>query len=91
MHLNPINDTPMKNNFSFNHWKDWCWKSETRYYKLSLCQNLFSDWIIIKKWGGLKTKIQGSKTLYCESSGEINNIFTETHKRRLSRGYVLIE
>jgi hypothetical protein len=80
----------MKNIHDYDNWKNWHWESENRYYRLSLSQNLFAEWIIIKKWGGLRTRIQGTKTIYCESIDEIDNVFIDTHKRRLTRGYELI-
>ena len=29
------------------------WQTSTRYYRISLIQDLFDDWIVIHQWGGL--------------------------------------
>lgn len=80
----------MKNRYDYNKWKSWNWESDFRYYRLSLSQNLFKEWIIVKQWGGLKTRIQGTKTIYCDSLDDINNIFKDTSKKRIARGYELV-
>jgi hypothetical protein len=80
----------MKAKYDYDNWDNWDWRSNNRYYKLSLSQNLFSEWIIMKQWGGLKTRIQGTKTIYCKSVDEIKKVFKDTHKRRLARGYALV-
>ena len=36
-------------------------KTETRYYRLELQQDLLGDWIIQRAWGGIYTRIHGSK------------------------------
>lgn len=43
-----------------------------------------------QKWGELRTSIQGTKTIYCKSIDEINNVFASTHKKRFTREYALI-
>jgi len=50
---------------------------------------LIAEWIIMKQWGRLKTRIQGSKTIYCKSIDEVDKVFKNTHNRRLTRGYTL--
>ncbi|KIE04544.1 hypothetical protein NF27_HL00090 [Candidatus Jidaibacter acanthamoeba] len=35
----------------------WKWRSESRYYTISLQQNLFNEWTIIKSWGGLQNNL----------------------------------
>ena len=82
----------MKNKIDHNKWQDWHWESENRYYKLSLSQTLFGEWILIKKWGGKYTRIHGSKIEYYKdihNEDEINAIFGSIQKRRASRGYIL--
>ena len=79
----------MRNRYDYENWKNWHWESKFRYYKLFLCQNLFAEWIIMKQWSGLKTRIQGSKTIYCKSIDEVDKVFKNTHNRRLTRGYTL--
>lgn len=39
----------MINKIDYNKWQNWSWESEDRYYHLSLTQNLFGEWLIIRK------------------------------------------
>ena len=74
----------------YNKWQNWSWKSEDRYYHLSLTQNLFGEWLIIRRWGGLKNRIHGSKAYYLQNLDEAILQTNQIHKRRISRGYDLI-
>ena len=80
----------MANKIDYDKWQNWHWESETKYYKLSFVQNLFGEWIIIKKWGSRNTRIHGAKTFYCSSTDEIDEVFAAVHKKRVSRGYALM-
>lgn len=79
----------MKNNFDYTQWKQWKWYSNTRYYSLVFDQDLFGKWTVTKIWGGKFTKIHRYKKNYC-SINEIENLAAQVHKRRLSRGYTLV-
>jgi hypothetical protein len=81
----------MTNKIDYNKWQNWSWKSEDRYYHLYLTQNLFGEWLIIRKWGGLRTRIHGSKTHYFHNLDEVGNSLKQIQKRRIARGYNLIE
>ncbi len=80
----------MTNKIDYNKWQNWSWKSEDRYYHLFLTQNLFGEWLIIRKWGGLKNRIHGSKTYNLQNLDEAILQTSQIHKRRISRGYNLI-
>ena len=81
----------MTNKIDYNKWQNWSWKSEDRYYHLSLTQNFFGEWLIIRKWGGLRTRIHGSKTHYFHNLDEVGNSLKQIQKRRIARGYNLIQ
>lgn len=81
----------MKNKIDFTQWQQWRWQSETRYYSLHLCQNLFGEWVAIKKWQGKNTRIHGSKEHRCNNLNDAYNFFAKVNKRRIARGYALIE
>lgn len=81
----------MTNKIDYNKWQNWSWKSEDRYYHLYLTQNLFGEWLIIRKWGGLRTRIHGSKTHYFHNLDEVGNSLKQIQKRRIARGYNLIQ
>jgi len=84
----------MKNKIDYTKWQTWRWESDTRYYFLSFVQNLFGEWVLIKKWGGRYTPIHGTKTEYFQNidniANEVSAIFMALNKTRVSRGYALI-
>lgn len=49
-----MNDNP-------GHAQTISFKTETRYYRLGLQQDLLGDWIIQRSWGGIYSRIHGSK------------------------------
>ena len=80
----------MTNKIETSKWQNWSWQSENRYYHLILSQNLFGEWLIIKKWGGLRTRIHGSKTHYFNDFDEVATSLIKIQKRRTTRGYSLM-
>lgn len=80
----------MESNIEDCNWKSWSWKTEDRYYSLNLSKNLFGEWQIIRKWGGLKTRIHGSKVMYPQNLVDANIQLDKIHKKRKLRGYSLI-
>ncbi|KPC27206.1 Wgr family protein [Pseudomonas syringae pv. cilantro] len=40
----------------------WRWENETRWYEVELTQDLFGDWLIVRRWGGLHSRHHGKKT-----------------------------
>ena len=77
----------MQNKLDINSWKQWHWQSDTRHYSLLLTQNLFNEWIVIRKWRGKYTKIHGIKSSIIKSTHEAEEIFIQENKRRHARGY----
>lgn len=40
----------------------WRWESNTRWYEAELTNDLFGDWLLIRRWGGLYNGRFGTKT-----------------------------
>lgn len=40
----------------------WRWESEYRWYEAELVSDLFSDWLVVRRWGGLYSERHGTKT-----------------------------
>lgn len=40
----------------------WRWESENRWYEAELLCDLFGDWLLIRRWGGLYNDRYGTKT-----------------------------
>lgn len=69
--------------------KQWKWETTSRYYSLTFDQDLFGNWTITKFWGGKYSKIHRHRKDYC-SPDEIERLVSQIHKRRLIRGYSLV-
>lgn len=41
----------------------WRWESEYRWYEAELMSDLFGDWLIVRRWGGLYSDRHGEKTV----------------------------
>ena len=40
----------------------WRWESEYRWYEAEILCDLFGDWLIVRRWGGLYSDRHGEKT-----------------------------
>lgn len=40
----------------------WRWESEYRWYEAELVNDLFGDWLVVRRWGGLYSERHGTKT-----------------------------
>lgn len=40
----------------------WRWENATRWYEAELIQDLFGDWLLIRRWGGLHSNRHGKNT-----------------------------
>ena len=67
------------------------WQIQTRYYRISLIQDLFGVWMLVRQWGGLVGKhfreITNSFSDYNSALLEYSN----AQKRRKGRGYTKIK
>jgi hypothetical protein len=70
-------------------WQKWHWKSDTRYYKVLLHQDLFGNWVLSKEWGGLNNHINGGKSELTDIA-QADKTIQAIDKKRKTRGYSLI-
>lgn len=62
-------------------------KGNSRYYKIYLFKDMLNDWIVVKVWGGVNSKLGNySKTAYHEYNDALNEIKSIDHIRT-KRGY----
>ncbi|WP_410500817.1 WGR domain-containing protein [Chroococcidiopsis sp. SAG 2025] len=70
----------------------WCflaWKREHRYYRAELRQDLFGNWIVMKMWGRIGSRLGGMKETLCRTYEEADSCFQTAVRRRERRGYTL--
>lgn len=78
----------MKIVYEHNNWLQSKWRRETRFYTLSLCQNLWGAWVITKTWGSAITRGFGkSQDLFCPDYQSGLEIYQKLQQRRERRGY----
>lgn len=51
-----------------------------RYYVISVEQDLWANWIVVRRWGKKHTKLGGQKTEFLESSQECYKRFEQLLK-----------
>ena len=74
-------------NYQVERWKRRDWRKGSRYYSCELCQNLFGEWIIRRRWGRVTAKQGQSLENTCDSYEEGLERLRAVEKRRLQRGY----
>lgn len=43
----------------------WRWESVTRWYEAELMCDLFGDWLVVRRWGGLYSELLWHKNGCC--------------------------
>lgn len=76
-------------NYQVERWQRQDWRKGTRHYSCELCQNLFGQWVILRRWGRVSALKGQSLEHHCASYEEGLEILSAVAKRRSQRGYVL--
>ena len=74
-------------NYQVERWRRQDWSKGTRYYSCELCQNLFGDWVVLRRWGRVTAKQGQSLEHTCDSYEEGLALLLDVEKRRSQRGY----
>ena len=75
-------------NYQVEIWQRQDWQKGTRHYSAELRQNLFGQWVVLRRWGRV-TALQGQSLEHtCESYEQGLEILSVIEKRRSQRGYV---
>lgn len=78
--------------YELDKWLQSKWQRDTRFYTLSLCQNLFGEWVITKTWGSAIYRVFGkSKDLNCQDYQVALLTYYKLQKRREKRGYKRVD
>ena len=75
-------------NYQVDRWQRQDWRKSTRYYSCQLCQNLFGQWVVVRRWGRLSALNGQSLEHPCGSYDEGLKVLSTIEKRRAQRGYV---
>lgn len=66
------------------------WETSSRYYAARLRQDLLSDWVLERSWGGRYNNIGGADTITVITKKAGEEALAALHKRRTSRHYELV-
>ncbi|MDZ8262964.1 WGR domain-containing protein [Nostoc sp. ChiQUE01b] len=74
--------------YQLDLWQQSKWRRDTRFYTLTLCQNLFGQWVITKTWGSVVKRGFGrSQDLNCSDYQTALTNYHKLQQRREKRGY----
>lgn len=73
--------------YQLDRWKRCDWYKNTRFYTCELRQNLFGQWVVVRRWGRVSAKQGQSIEHVCDRYEQGLGIFETVAKRRSQRGY----
>lgn len=74
-------------NYQVEIWRRQDWLKGRQYYSCELRQNLFGQWVVLRRWGQVSAAKGQSLEHACESYDEGLQILSAVSKRRVQRGY----
>ena len=74
--------------YQVESWRRQDWLKGQRYYSCELRQNLFGQWVVLRRWGRVSAFKGQSLEHACASYDEGLQILSAISKRRAQRGYV---
>ena len=69
-------------------WKRQDWRKGSRHYSCEVKQDLFGQWIVLRRWGRVSAFQGQSQGIRCEYYEQSLKIFDATAQRRIKRGYI---
>lgn len=73
--------------YQLDKWKRQDWRKETRHYSCEVRQNLFGQWVVLRRWGRVSALKGQSLEQFCISYEESLKIFGAVERRRSRHGY----
>jgi hypothetical protein len=77
----------------FGRWQRLRWENpqKGRYYEAWARKNLLGEWEVLCAWGGIGTKLGGSKVIPTGSLEAAADTMATIHTKRLKRHYLLVK
>ena len=73
--------------YQLDKWKRQDWHKGTRHYCCEVRQNLFGQWVVLRRWGRISAMQGQSLEQVCDRYEQGLEIFDAVEKRRAKRGY----
>lgn len=74
-------------NYQVEKWQRQDWRKGSRHYSSELRQNLFGEWVVLRRWGRVSAHQGQSLEQACDSYEEGLAMMSLIEKRRSQRGY----
>lgn len=74
-------------NYQMHLWKRQDWRKGSRHYSCEIKQDLFGQWIVLRRWGRVSAVNGQSREEVCDLYEQGVEIFDAIAKRREERGY----
>ena len=73
--------------YQLEKWKRRDWRKDSRHYCCEVRQNLFGQWVVLRRWGRTSA-LQGQSLEHpCSDYEEGLKVFDAVERRRAKRGY----
>ena len=73
--------------YQLEKWKCQDWHKGSRHYSCEVRQNLFGQWVVLRRWGRVSAKQGQSLEQLCDDYEDGLQVFEAVEKRRTKRGY----
>lgn len=73
--------------YQLDKWKRQDWRKDTRHYCCEMRQNLFGQWVVLRRWGRVSAFQGQSREQVCDRYEQCAEIFDAVAERREKRGY----
>jgi predicted DNA-binding WGR domain protein len=73
--------------YQLDKWKRQDWRKNSRHYSCEVRQNLFGQWVVLRRWGRVSALQGQSCEELCDGYEKGLEIFAAVEKRRSQRGY----
>ena len=73
--------------YQLEKWRRQDWRKHARHYSCEVRQNLFGQWVVLRRWGRVSAVHGQSIEVVCDRYEESLKIFEAVEKRRAKRGY----
>ena len=73
--------------YQLDKWKRKDWRKNTRHYSCEVRQNLFGQWLVLRRWGRVSALKGQSLEQLCASYEESLKVFEAVKNRRAKRDY----
>lgn len=78
--------------YSSDKWLQSKWRRDTRFYTLTMKQNLFGEWVVTSTWGSAINRGFGkSRDLNCQDYQAALTTYYKLQEQREKRGYKRID